>query len=268
MLISESTWERKAHPVQRNQNLTVEMLFKEIGISMSHIVSLTSKKQEKKVSLKKWMWIHSCVSCHKLVLLSSAPEKKNSVPFNMVHKKGLSFFACCCYNKVINDVSSHCIGINEAFKGFQNKLHEFITNTYWPSSDGKSQHTCPLKVNTSLLSGAGWSRWMASSCWPTTSCLSTTIRPICPQFPHSSSVPSEVHCDRFPTPPQLSYAPHCTYTAASFALSRVEHIHRTNYPVHPHIHAHTQARMHTIAHRTSNKFHHEAKAERHPWGGC
>lgn len=90
MLISESTWERKAHPIQRNQNLTVEMFFKEIGISMSHIVSLTSKKQE--VSFKKWMWIHSCISCHKLVLLSSAPEKKNSVPLN-IHKKGLRFFA-------------------------------------------------------------------------------------------------------------------------------------------------------------------------------
>lgn len=49
MLISESTWER--NPIQRNQNLTVEMFFKEIGISMSHIVSLTSKKQE--VSFKK-----------------------------------------------------------------------------------------------------------------------------------------------------------------------------------------------------------------------
>lgn len=53
MLISESTWERKAHPVQRNQNFTVEMFFKEIGISMSHIVSLTSKKQEKKSIFKK-----------------------------------------------------------------------------------------------------------------------------------------------------------------------------------------------------------------------
>lgn len=48
MLISESTWERKAHPVQGNQNFTVEMFFKERGISMSHIGSLTSKKQEKK----------------------------------------------------------------------------------------------------------------------------------------------------------------------------------------------------------------------------
>ncbi len=111
----------------------------------------------------------------------------------------------------------------------------------------------------------GPDRWLAAV-GPTTSSLSTTIRPICLQFPHSSSVASEVHSDRFPTPPQLSIEPHCTYTTASFGLSRPGHIHWTNYPVHPHMHVHTgmHAHNHTHTHTSSNTFHHEAKAGGHP----
>lgn len=107
--------------------------------------------------------------------------------------------------------------------------------------------------------------WLAAV-GPTTSSLSTTIRPICLQFPHSSSVPSEVHCDRFPTPPQLSTTPHCTYNAASLGLHRPEHIHRTNYPVHPHSHSHTGIHAHNHTNTSSNRFHCRAKAGGHPWG--
>lgn len=59
---------------------------------------------------------------------------------------------------------------------------------------------------------AGPDGWLAAV-GSTASSLSTTIRPICLQFPHSSTAPSEVHSDPVPTPPQQSTAlyVHCSF---------------------------------------------------------
>lgn len=110
---------------------------------------------------------------------------------------------------LIAKVSIYWIGIIAHLKGFYN---------------GKS-----LCTRSSPASQAGPNGWL-TAVGLSTSSLSTAISSICLQFPHSSSTPSEVHSDRFPTPP-----PSRTVRPLHYRLPPMKreaaHIHRTGYRI-------------------------------------
>lgn len=83
-------------------------------------------------------------------------------------------------------------------------------------------------------SSPGWSNGWLTAVGPSTSSLSAAISPICLQFPHSSSVASEVRADRFPTPPQSHTVRAAALSSAPMKREAV-HIRRTHYPVRMHV---------------------------------
>lgn len=141
--------------------------------------------------------------------------------------------------------------LSRAFKNHLNRNHTFILDTHWSRwvewstvffFGGWIRHHAALHS----VFQAGPDRWI-TAVGPTTSSLSTTISSICLQFPHSSSVSSEVHCDCFPTPPrpspaQLSSAQHHDARTLQQCLARAC---KLDQSLCPPLHADTHAESHT-----------------------